>query len=155
MYKSIKLNSYVDAKDGKSFNAKSYIMGKSVIGLQSFNHERCLVKQVNTITLFYFINIIVDLILFFLGNDAILEKDIICANENYFIVQKEIGGIFMFFYTIYIMVYSGVMWYVFYQLPVQHNLVSFSRMGMKSINIEQNVNPSADGLNKSMANMLD
>lgn len=87
---------------------------KSGIGPQSYEGELCLVKQVNTISFFYFINIIADLILYFLGNDAITDGDILCARDRYLIVHNEMGAMFMLFYSVYILVYSSVMWYVFY-----------------------------------------
>ena len=94
------------------------VIQASRVGMQSYEQELCLIKQVNTLCFFYFINIIADLALYFLGNDAIIDGDILCARDNFLIVHKEMGGVFMLFYSIYILVYSTVMWYVFYYLPV-------------------------------------
>jgi hypothetical protein len=101
----------------------------SVLGLQTFEHDLCLIKQVNILTLFYFINIFIEVFENFLGNDSIEAGALLCANQNYLIVHNEIGGIFMWFYSANIMISSLVMQIVFYHLPVKYNLVAFSKFG--------------------------
>jgi hypothetical protein len=83
--------------------------------------------------MFYLINVVTDLMLFFLGKDAIEVSAIQCANDNYLIVNNWVGALYMFFHTLTIMVYSFIMYHIFYRLPLKHNLISFKKRGATEI----------------------
>lgn len=83
--------------------------------------------------MFYLINVVTDLMLFFLGEEALLDDDITCANKNYIIVLNGKGALYMFFHTLTIMVYSFIMYHIFFRLPLKHNLISFKKRGATEI----------------------
>jgi hypothetical protein len=64
-----------------------------------------------------------------LGEDAITDNDIICAQDKYLIVHTNAGALYMTFYTCTIILYSMVMLYIFYKLPVQYNMVAYNKLG--------------------------
>ena len=103
------------------------------MGLSSYNHDKCLANQIYSICMFYLINVVTDLMLFFLGKDAIEVSAIQCANDNYLIVNNWVGALYMFFHTLTIMVYSFIMYHIFYRLPLKHNLFSFKKRGATEI----------------------
>lgn len=118
----------------------SPLVGQShTMGLQTFEHELCLLKQVNILTLFYFINIFIEVFENLLGNDSIEAGSILCAKHNFLIVHNELGGFFMWFYSANIMISSLVMQIVFYHMPVKYHIVTFSKFGQSKVKVE-NIN---------------
>lgn len=69
----------------------------SLLGLDSQNHDMCFKKQIYGITTFYLVSMVVDFVMYLLGEDVINSGDIKCKLETYIIVVKEIGGIYMMF----------------------------------------------------------
>lgn len=111
------------------------LLKKSLIGLESFDHELCMIKQINTIAFFYFINIIAEIVLLLLGKDALADGDLLCASHNFFIVHNEAGAVYFLFFSSYIFAYACVMWYVFYYLPKKFHLISFAKFGQRKISL--------------------
>jgi hypothetical protein len=79
--------------------------------------------------MFYLINNVSDLILFFLGMESLKQNSIVCANHTYLLVNTEIGALYMFFHTLTILVYSFLMYHIFYRLPLNYNLISYKKRG--------------------------
>ena len=48
----------------------------------------------------------------------------------------------MLFYTFTILLYSLVMYYVFYKIPLKYNLVAWQRLGVKKVDITKEVRRS-------------
>lgn len=119
-----------------SKDSKDNTVLTSMMGLQTFEHDLCLIKQMNVLTVFYFINIFVEILLNLLGNDAIKEGALVCASKNFLIIHNEIGGFYMMFYSANVLLSSLVMQIVFYHMPVRFNLVTFSKFGQQKVNVE-------------------
>jgi hypothetical protein len=83
--------------------------------------------------MFYIINNVCDLMLFFLGMEALRDKYLICANHNYLLVYTEIGALYMLFHTLTILVYSFLMYHIFYRLPLKYNLISYKKRGQDDL----------------------
>ena len=63
----------------------------------------------------------------------------------------------MLFDTFTTMLYSVVMYYVFYKIPLKYNLVAWQRMGVKRVDIEQNIRQSmtTKGLDGNLEQFLE
>lgn len=83
--------------------------------------------------MFYLINVVTDFMLYFLGEEALEDKTIICANHSYLLVQTQVGALYLFFHTLTILVYSFIMFHIFYRLPLKHNLISYKKRGRADI----------------------
>jgi hypothetical protein len=83
--------------------------------------------------MFYMINVVTDLMLFFLGEESLKDNQITCASHNYLIVLTPLGALYMLFHTLTIMVYSLIMYHIFFRLPLKHNLISFKKRGATEI----------------------
>ena len=55
--------------------------GRSMIGLQSYEHDLCLQSQIYGIGFFYVINVITDILLYFLGEEAIGAGGLDCRKR--------------------------------------------------------------------------
>ena len=55
--------------------------GRSVIGLQSYEHDLCLQSQIYGIGFFYVINVITDILLYFLGEEALENGGLECRKQ--------------------------------------------------------------------------
>ena len=53
----------------------------SYLGLSSHNHDKCFMKQIYTISMYYFINVLTDFMLFILGKEALDEHALYCASH--------------------------------------------------------------------------
>ena len=140
-----------------SFNRRVSASGisMSMLGLETYEHDLCLIKQVNILTMFYLVNIFVQIFLYLLGNDAIKAKALLCARENFLIVHSEIGGLYMIFYSANILVSSLIMQIVFYHLPVKFNLVAFSKFGQTKVDVEKiNTSKSLVGIEDDLDQMI-
>ena len=78
-------------------------------------------------------NVASDLLLLGLGRIALDDQEIICANHNYLLVLTPIGALYMLFHTLTILVYSFVMYHIFFRLPLKHNLISYKKRGATEI----------------------
>lgn len=81
------------------------------------------------------INVITDILLYFLGEESIQHGYLECRNRQFIIVVSNLGGAYMLFYTFTILLYSVVMYYIFYKIPLKYNLVAWQRMGVKKVDI--------------------
>ena len=108
---------------------------KSHIGLRSNEHDVCFIKQVYLISLFYIVNVAVEVLGYYLGEEALRTDEIVCASDHYILVKTELGGGYMLFHALSILIYSLVMYSIFYRLPNSHYLVSYRKNGAKDINI--------------------
>lgn len=79
--------------------------------------------------MYYFINVLTDLMLFILGIEALEEHALFCVNHTYLVVDGEFGGLYMMFHTLTILMYSFIMFHIFYRLPKQYGMVSYSKIG--------------------------
>jgi hypothetical protein len=107
----------------------------SRLGLASYNHDICFIKQIYLITMFYIVNVIIEFLIYFLGNDVFSQKGVICANDMYLIVQNDMGSILMTFDNVTFLLYSLVMLQIFYFLPKRYQLISYRRRGQQSMNL--------------------
>jgi hypothetical protein len=73
--------------------------------------------------------------LYFLGEEAISSGGLICMQKQYLIVATNTGAAYFLFYTFTILLYSVVMYYVFYKIPFKYNLVAFQRLGVKKVDV--------------------
>jgi len=106
-----------------------------MIGLESEEHDECLFKQIYSVSVFYAISILTDYINHLLSEQVLENNDIICAQNHYLIVHSEKGGVYMLYYTFTVILYSLVMLYVFYRLPMKYNMVAYDRYGIKKIKV--------------------
>ena len=51
----------------------------SNLGLSSKNHDICFIKQIYTISMYYFIEVLTDMMLFILGYEALSDHALYCA----------------------------------------------------------------------------
>ena len=79
--------------------------------------------------MFYLINVATDFMLFFFGEEALENKDIICARTNYVLVENAVGALYMLFHTLTILLYSLFMLHIFYRLPLKYNIISYKKKG--------------------------
>ena len=47
--------------------------------------------------MFYIVNVVVDLVSYFLGEQAHKNRDIVCASSHFILVRNEAGGMYMLF----------------------------------------------------------
>ena len=69
-------NPYIDSAVKKNSELQ---YETSNLGLSSKNHDNCFLKQIYTISMYYFINVMTDLMLFALGYEALDEHALFCA----------------------------------------------------------------------------
>ena len=82
-----------------------------------------------------------NILLYYLGEEAIANKHLTCANKNYLLVNNELGSLYLWFSSLCIIFYSFIILHIFYRLPKKFNLVSYQRLGQKKINTEvKNIN---------------
>ena len=55
--------------------------------------------------------------------------------EQFLVVSSNVGGAYMLFYTFTILLYSVVMYYIFYKIPLKYNLVAWQRLGVKKLDM--------------------
>ena len=72
---------------------------------------------------FYTITTFIDWIMHEAGKASIRNKDLLCYNKDYIIVNTNLGGLFMLFFTITAYFYALFMWYVFYYIPKKQGVV--------------------------------
>ena len=90
---------------------------KSMLGLENEDQDICLFKQIYGISIFYCFNIFLDSCLYEFGISAIQNKSIVCAQNKFLVIGDNWGGLYMLFYTLTILVYGLMMYYIFYRLP--------------------------------------
>ena len=56
----------------------------------------------------------------------------------------------MLFYTFTILLYSVVMYYIFYKIPLKYNLVAWQRLGVKKLDMNQDFNSRQSMTTKGM-----
>jgi hypothetical protein len=59
-----------------------------------------------------------------IGNILFAEgKDFTCEKESELIAANNAGAAFIFGYSLLILLYSGMLWYVFYHIPSKFGLI--------------------------------
>lgn len=106
---------------------------KSLLGLESNAHDECFITQIHCIAVFYIFNVITDSMLYFLGEAAIKNQALMCVSSFYLIVHDNMGGLYMLFHTLTILIYSMAMWHIFYRVPKKYNLIAYQKFGMQKI----------------------
>ena len=96
------------------------------------------------------INVVTDILLYFLGEDALEAHNLECYNKQFLVVNSNVGGAYMLFYTFTILLYSVVMYYIFYKIPLKYNLVAWQRMGVKKLDMNQDFNSRQSMTTKGM-----
>ena len=72
--------------------------------------------------------------LYFFGEAALKNQALMCISDYYLVVHDNMGGLYMLFHTLTILVYSMAMWHIFYRVPRKHNLIAFQKFGTTKIN---------------------
>lgn len=109
----------------------------SILGLSTYEHDKCFMEQVYCITIFYIINVIIAILLWWLGSIYISTEDLICARHSFIIVNSNLGVYYMAFHSGTIFAYSYFMYYIFYRLPRNFHLVSYQKLGTRKIETNQ------------------
>jgi hypothetical protein len=106
----------------------------SMLGLSSYEHDRCFLQQIKCISYFYIVNVFNELLYWLLGMYMLDNDEISCAAHQYILVETNFGSVYMFYQSIAIILYTGLMFHIFYRLPCSYNLVAYQKFGMKKIN---------------------
>jgi hypothetical protein len=106
---------------------------ESILGLSTYEHDKCFLQQIKYITYFYIFNVFLDVILWVWGAHLLKTGDLICARFSFILVNNESGTIYMFFHSGMIMFYSYFMYLIFYRLPRNYNLVAFQKFGTRKL----------------------
>ena len=108
-------------------------MAESMLGLSTYAHDKCLINQINFLTIYYILVVACDAAQWWVGPGLIADGGIICAREHYLLVETPEGGYYMLFHGCCVLFYSLCMFYVFYGLPRKYNLISYQKMFTKKI----------------------
>ena len=74
---------------------------------------------------YYLIFTIVDCLLMIVGNSLFRkDSDFYCFNDSTVIPESNAGAGYMMVYTILILLYSLMVWFVFYKVPESYKLIS-------------------------------
>ena len=88
----------------------------------------------------YFVFVLTDFIMMAIGN-ALFEdnKDFVCIEVVEVIPLNNSGATYLLFYTILLMLFSFMMWCVFYKIPDNYGLIYKPRNNSVHITRETNV----------------
>lgn len=75
------------------------------------------------LAIFYLVCVFTDWIMFFSGQAAIRNLDLLCYKEDLILVNTNWGSLYMLTFTVSSYIYALFMWYVFYQVPKKHGVV--------------------------------
>ena len=108
----------------------------SLLGLKSQEHDICLRKQIDGLSIFYVLNLITDFILYIVSEYAINDEDVLCIQDEYLLALTNKGSFYLLVYSLTVLIYSFVMWYIFYHLPSNYKLVAYNRMGEERVKVD-------------------
>jgi hypothetical protein len=128
---------------------------QSLLGLNSKEHDLCFIKQIHLIAYFYLVNVVVDVMLFLLGDFLLGNGDLKCANSSFILVKNEVGGLFMLFHAATVIAYSLVMLIIFFQLPRKHYMVSYMRRGLTKVTVDRKVTESMAHQEEVLSNFIE
>ena len=106
---------------------------KSKMGLGSHDHDECFIRQVYSIAIFYSLNLCIDISLFFLGKKVVEDQAVNCLDNTYIVVSDEEGAEVLLFQACTYLVYSFVMYHIFYRLPKRYGQISYKKRGVKEV----------------------
>ena len=85
----------------------------------------CLQTQTRLLSIFYVCFVVLDFILMGVGNHLFVEdRDFTCLNETVLKAANNSGATFLLVYTLFLLSFTLMLWFVFYALPDHFGLIS-------------------------------
>ena len=69
------------------------------------------------LAIFYVVATFMDWIMFLTGKVTMSNDDLLCYKHHIIIVNSNLGGTYMFAFSLISYLYAFFMWYAFYQVP--------------------------------------
>lgn len=85
----------------------------------------CLRLQTKLIGIFYLCFSIIDFLMMGLGNLLFTQdKDFVCVDDSMVMPNNNGGAGFLFAYSMMLLLYSLMLWFIFYKIPSRFGLIS-------------------------------